>query len=165
MPNIPIVDEKDGIIDFKDKKFRTKDDIYRISSLWIMNSKGEILLAQRHKSKMLHPNTWWPAVAGTVDEQETYKETIIRETEEELGLKNIEFQLWPKVRIKDDYWFFCQWFVACVDKDISEFIPQETEVQALRWINSNELLREYKKSPEIYIPSMKNCLELFVINK
>lgn len=113
---------------------------------------------------MLHPNTWWPAVAGTVDEQETYEETIIREAEEELGLKNIEFQLWPKVRIKDDYWFFCQWFVACADKDISEFIPQETEVQALRWISPDELSREYQESPEIYIPSMKSCLELFAIN-
>jgi len=52
---IPIVDEKDKIIGYKDRKEIQKEDIYRVSALWITNSKDEILLAQRAFSKSHDP--------------------------------------------------------------------------------------------------------------
>ncbi len=88
MSKIIVVDENDKEIGVKERSKITHDDIYRVSGLWLTNSKGEILLAQRsfNKPRDNDPGKWGPAVAGTVDEDETYKENIQKEIKEELGL-------------------------------------------------------------------------------
>lgn len=44
-------------------------DIFRTASLWITNSNGDILLAQRKFDKKVDPGKWAEAVVGTVEEQ------------------------------------------------------------------------------------------------
>ncbi len=78
---ISIVDENDNIITCKFRKCLTPKDIYRVSALWIKNSKGEILLAKRVLTKLHNPGKWGSAVEGTVPKGESYKETLIREAE------------------------------------------------------------------------------------
>jgi len=118
---IVIVDENDKIIGYKSRNTLKKEDIYRVSVLWITNFLGEILLAKRHHTKIHHPGKWGPAVAGTVDEGETYQDNIMKETEEELGLKNVNLELGPKTKTDDEYRHFTQWYTLCTDKNISEF--------------------------------------------
>ena len=86
---IPVVNQQDEIIGYKEKSLITTDDIYRVSALWITDTTGRILLAKRAFTKSRHPGLWGPAVAGTVEEGETYESNIIKEAEEEIGLKNI----------------------------------------------------------------------------
>lgn len=88
---IIIVDENDTIIGHKNRDSMEDGDMYRVSALWIQNSKGDILLAQRSFDKRNDPGKWGPAVAGTVEEGETYESNIIKEAEEEIGLKNSHF--------------------------------------------------------------------------
>lgn len=52
---IPIVNLDDEIIGYKERSKITSQDIYRVSALWIENSKGEILLAQRGFMKRNNP--------------------------------------------------------------------------------------------------------------
>jgi isopentenyldiphosphate isomerase len=52
---IPIVNLDDEIIGYKERSEITLQDIYRVSALWIENSKGEILLAQRGFMKKHNP--------------------------------------------------------------------------------------------------------------
>ncbi len=52
---IIIVNEKDEIIWYKKRWTLEKEDIYRVSALWLINSKWEILLAQRAFTKKHHP--------------------------------------------------------------------------------------------------------------
>ena len=85
---IIIVDKNDKIIGYKIRGTLDKNGIYRVSALWITNSLGEILLARRSRKKDKHPLKWGPAVAGTVEEGETYEQNIVKEAWEELGLKN-----------------------------------------------------------------------------
>ena len=54
-PKIIVVDENDKIIGHKNRGTLKKEDIYRVSALWITNSRGEILLARRHHTKSHHP--------------------------------------------------------------------------------------------------------------
>ncbi|MDO8661039.1 MAG: NUDIX domain-containing protein, partial [Candidatus Woesearchaeota archaeon] len=89
-PKIVIVNDNDEIIGYKDRDSIENNELYRVSALQITNSNGEILLARRHRNKKHDPLKWGPAVAGTVEEGETYLENIIKEAEEELGLKNIK---------------------------------------------------------------------------
>ena len=63
------MDENDNIISYKDIDNLDKEDIYRVSALWITNSKREILLARRHHTKNHHPRKFGPAVSET-DEKE-----------------------------------------------------------------------------------------------
>lgn len=83
---IPIVNLDDEIIGYKPRKDITLQDVYRVSALWIENSQGEILLAQRGFLKSVDPGKWGAAVAGTVEKDESYEENILKEMQEELGL-------------------------------------------------------------------------------
>jgi isopentenyldiphosphate isomerase len=58
MPLIPIVDEDDIIIEYVERNDRKTDQRYRVAALWATNTKGEILIAQRHRSKKHHPLLW-----------------------------------------------------------------------------------------------------------
>lgn len=95
---IPIVNESDEVIAYKERESIAVEDIYRVSALWVKNSKGESLLAQRAFTKKHSPGKWEPAVAGTVEEGEDYDSNIIKEIEEELGLKDIKIFKAKKIR-------------------------------------------------------------------
>src|SRR3989338_3993719 len=113
---IPIVNEQDEIIGYKDRKDRNKVDIARITGLWLWNEKGEALLAQRSFNKKMHPGMWGPAVAGTVEEGETYESNIIKESEEEIGLTNIQLVSGARLRKRTNYNYFVQQFSIVLDK-------------------------------------------------
>lgn len=161
MAKVIIVNEKDEQIGLKDRKDIKKDDIYRVSGLWIKNSKNQVLLAQRGLNKKHDPGKWGPAVAGTVEEGESYEKNIIKETEEELGLKNVKFEKGPKIRWYGKHNYFCQWFILTIDKDISEFKIQKEEVEKISWFDKEELIKEAKNHPEKFLKGINDWLEMF----
>jgi isopentenyldiphosphate isomerase len=152
---IPIVNEKDEVICFKERKDVLPTDIYRVSSLWIENSKGKVLLAQRVFTKKHDPGKWGPAVAGTVEEGETYESNIIKEMEEELGLTNINFVKDTKRLTEGHHRFFRQRFIAKIDVEIEELKIQEDEVAAVKWFNMKELKELILNKPDMFVPSME----------
>lgn len=159
-PKIAVVDAEDNIIAYKDRTALGDDDIYRVSALWITNSKGDILLARRHRNKAHHPGKWGPAVAGTVEEGETYEENILKEAEEELGLTNELLTLGPKAVTKGQYHHFTQWFFLQIDRDASSFILQEDEVEEVRWMALELLNQDLLDHPEDYLPSLPEAISL-----
>lgn len=156
-----IVDENDEIIGYKERGTLDQSDIYRVSALWIQNSKGDILLAQRKFTEDNDPGKWGPAAAGTNDEGETYESNIIKEAEEEIGLKHCDFQKIDKVRVGGKYNFFCQRFLLVTDKEIGDFAIQEDEVEQIKWFKKGELLEELKNNPDKFVGSIKDCVDLF----
>ncbi|MEK7619486.1 MAG: NUDIX domain-containing protein [Patescibacteria group bacterium] len=158
---IQIVNENDEIIGHKERGTLDNTDIYRVSALWITNSKGEILLARRHRSKSHHPGMWGPAVAGTVDEGENYEQNIIKEAEEELGLKGIRPVLGPKIKVDNVYHHFTQWYTLVVDKDPGDFTLQEDEVEEVRWISPDALSILLRDQPQDFLPTFKSYFDLF----
>lgn len=160
-PKTIIVNASDEIIGHKTRNAVNKEDIYRVSALWIINSKGEILLARRHHTKSHHPNMWGPAVAGTVEEGETYASNMIKETEEEIGLKYIKPTLGPKMEITGEHHHFTQWFTLKVDKDINDFKIQEDEVEEIKWFTPQELRNGLQVQPDEFLPRMNEYFKLF----
>ena len=151
---IPIVDENDeiiGVVDGKNEIDLHPELIYRACSLWITNSKDEILLARRAFNKDHDQGKWGPAVAGTVEEVETYESNIIKEAEEELGLKNIKPIRGEKLRKKTKWNYFFQRFYLILDKDISEFKIQENEVAEIKWFTEEELKKELREHPDNFL--------------
>jgi len=160
--NLIVVDENDNIIDHMPQDLVDKKHlIYRTTALWIKNSKGEILLARRGYNMSHHPGKWGPAVAGTVEQGESYKQTIIREAKEELCLKNIKIKKGPKTLTQGDYNHFVQWYSCIVDKQAKEFNFQKEEIAEIKWFSKTEFLKEIKTNPEEFLKRMQEYLEMF----
>lgn len=158
---IQIVDKKDKIIRYKERKDVTHDDIYRVSALWITNSKGEVLIAQRALSKKSDPGKWGPSVAGTLEKGETYNSNIIKEAFEEIGLKDINPKKSLKIAAKGEHNHFSQWYTLCVDKNIEEFKVDPIEVMAIKWISKETLIKDMKTKTSQYIRSMPRIVKDF----
>jgi len=156
---IIIVDEKDQEIGLKDRKNRDQKDIYRVAALWITNNQGEILLAQRAFNKKHHPGKWGPAVAGTIEAGETYESNIIKEAEEELGLKGIKFQPGPKTRTVGEYNHFTQWFKLKLDQPIEAFTVNPDEVAEIKWFTRQEIEENLKNNPADFLSKMKDYIK------
>ncbi|MFH1052797.1 MAG: NUDIX domain-containing protein [Candidatus Woesearchaeota archaeon] len=161
-PNIIVVDENDNIINHKSRQeVDEKGLIYRVSALWIKNSKGESLLARRAFSKSHSPGLWGPAVAGTVEQGESYEDSIIKEAEEELGLNIFSFEKGPKIRSKDKYPHFTQWFTCKIDRPVKEFSIQKDEVAEIKWFSRQKIEKQLKANPEEFLINMQKYLEMF----
>ncbi len=153
---IIIVNKDDEIICSKEREILdNKKDICRVSALLIKNSKGQILLAKRAYTKKQNPGRWGPSVAGTVEEGESYKSNIIKEADEELGLKNIKPKTWIKNHtLGEKYQHFTQWFTLTLDKPLSYFRPNE-EVAEVRWYSKNEILNLIKSNSDEVLYSIQ----------
>lgn len=160
---IPLVNDKDEIIGKKDRaEINYAQDIFRTASLWITNSKGEVLLAQRKFDKKVDPGKWGEAVGGTVEGNDSYEETVIREAQEELGLTGVGPMIGPKQFITVPCRYFVQWYTATVDKPIQDFVIQPEEVEQIAWIPLEQLKSEIENTPDKYIGEMGEILSLFV---
>ncbi len=150
-----IVDEHDNPIGVKNRKDITGDDIYRVSSLWITNSKGEILLARRAYTESHDPGMWGPAANGTVEEGETYESNIIKEAEEELGLTNLKIEIGEKHESHRTWHYFVQRFRATVDVPIEAFRYPKDEVAEMKWFTEDELRAAIAKNPDEFLHSVQ----------
>lgn len=161
---IPIVNEQDELIEYKDIDERKDGEICRVSALWVTNEKGEILLAKRALVKKREPGLWGPAVAGTVEEGETYESNIIKEAAEEIGLTNFLPKEEKKVRRSTSHEYFNQWFSAQIDSEYI-FRKKDDEVDEVRWFTKDEVLEFYKENPEKFVPSFILTINSFILKK
>jgi len=160
---IQIVDDNDSLIAIKDSKSLDKGDIWRISALWVKNSRGDILLARRSYNKRLDPGKWGPATAGTLEPDETYESNILKEAKEEIGLdlSKHNFEKLNKTRRIGEQNYFCQWFKIVLDWDIDDFKIDEREVHEIKWFTKEEALNELKNKPEEFLHNMENRIKDF----
>ncbi len=158
MALITIVDKDNNVIDGKSRNDITHGDIYRVSSLWIKNSKGQVLLAQRSFSKSHSPGKWGPAASGTVEYDETYIHNVIKETKEELGIDlNTQELLQGPLGFNDRVWkYFSQSFIYTCDLDISEFVIQDIEVSAIKWFDKTAIDELIQSNREMFTESFES---------
>lgn len=124
MACIVIVDENDTPIGVKERgEIDAAKDRYRVTGLWLTNSKGDILLAQRALTKKVNPGLWGPAVAGTVEEGETYDENIVKEIREELGIRLsiTDLKKVKKFRVDGPRHYFSQFYTYTADTPAPDF--------------------------------------------
>ena len=161
---IIIVDKNDKVIRLEEWEDLKNEDIYRVSGLWIENSKGEVLLARRALSKSHDPNRWGPAVAGTLEEGETYDSNILKEAEEEIGFKNVKFEKGPKSKIMlvGRLRYFLQWYMVKIDQPLSEFKIKKSEVAEVKWFSKDEIKKKLKENPSDFIYSIDQWVGLFL---
>lgn len=156
-----IVDENDNLIGHKWKEeFDPEQDIYRVSALWLRNLKGQVLLAQRGLKKKNGGGQWGPAVAGTLEYDETYEDNIIKEISEEIGLRGLTLQRGTKRYIEaDGRKYFCVYFYGVSDIAVDVFVLEEGLVETVRWVSEEWLADDILRHPDAYVGGMADNIQ------
>lgn len=124
-------------------------DYHIVVHVWIVNSKGELLIQRRQLDKKDWAGMWDCAAAGSAILGENSRDAAIRETKEEIGL-DIELKdLDPLFTIKFSSGFDDNWLVR-QDVNLEDLVLQQEEVADLKWA-SMEDIREMLVNSE-FIP-------------
>ena len=146
---IPIVNEKDEVVKYIERNELAVGDTFRVAGLWVYDKEGNILLARRALSKKRHPGLWSVAVAGTVEENETYDSNIVKEMEEELGIVGyIPKKVLKDYREADDG--IKRWathYNLILPREY-QFTLREDEVIETKWYTPQELVDDVTSHPE-----------------
>lgn len=92
---LPLVDEQGKIIGkaTRSQVHKNKSLLHPVVHLHVFNSKGELFLQKRPVNKSVQPGKWDTAVGGHVGLGETIEQSLMREANEELGIKNFKADL------------------------------------------------------------------------
>jgi isopentenyl-diphosphate delta-isomerase len=157
---VVLVDEKDKEIGIEEKiKAHREGKLHRAFSIFIFNSKGELLLQKRAKSKYHSGGLWSNTCCSHPRPKETMEEAVKRRLKEEMGIEcEVKFfdKIIYKAKVGDlieneiDYIF-----VGNFDGNPK---PSKDEVEDWKWIKLNDLKNDIKKNPEKYTPWLKIIL-------
>jgi len=165
---IPIVNENDEIIDHIERN-ELDYSIHRSrsSSCWVLDGKSNVLIAQRSFDKRFNPGKWSESVGGTVDKDCSYRDTIIKEIGEELGVDLANFDLIEGIKqyIDADERYFVQWYTVIIDRPAEYFKIQNEELEQVAWISIEQLKREVKEMPGKYVSGMDKIIQTLDFSK
>lgn len=137
----------------RDKVGTKKNEYQLIVHICIFNSKGELLIQNRNKTKSSWPNLWDITAGGGAVAGESSQEAILRELYEELGINIKLSDIRPRITINFEYGFDD---IYIIEKDISinTLKLQHSEVSEVKWaslenistmIKNNEFMPYYEE--------------------
>ncbi|MGG0667348.1 NUDIX domain-containing protein [Lederbergia citrisecunda] len=131
-------------------------DYHLVVSIWIINSRQEILLAKRHPEK-LYPNMW-ECPGGSALAGENSLEAALREVKEEIGidLSSCNGELMKSERRMHnfrDVWLFTH------DFSIEDTVLQPEEVIDAKWVTILELESLFNEG--VVVPSLRYYKSFF----
>jgi isopentenyldiphosphate isomerase len=174
---IDIVDGNDEVVGKKEKDIVHKDgDWHRVAHVWVFNSKGEVLCHKRADCKKLFPSLWDMIIGGHTDVDESYKDAVVREAAEEIGIRFdierlAEIGKWKGVAnpTEPNNREFIKIFAVKHDASIESLKPKEDEISELKFISLQKLKEMSKNEQEkkrfvsfVYFDDIVESLENFI---
>jgi isopentenyl-diphosphate delta-isomerase len=153
---VVLVDKADKEIGFEKKAqvHSLLTPLHRAFSLFLFNSKKELLLQQRSKEKKTWPGTWSNSCCGHPLPDESYENAVLRRARFELGI-----ELQTVIKVLDYQYCFskdgimeneiCPVFTGLWDGAVH---PRPDEVQAVQWIKWENWVKETLLHPDHYSP-------------
>lgn len=176
MEYLDIVDENDNVIWINTRKESyLNKTTNRIISVWVFNSKWEILLQKRSKTCSFMPEAWSMSAGWHVSSWENYIEAAKKELYEELGIEAeldfIDKYYADRLEInwnlnKDDKSHFCfhSVYKTIYDWEFNFLREDNDEVDEIRFFDLSEL-REFIYSDTMIMPSTIYILERYFLWK
>jgi isopentenyl-diphosphate delta-isomerase len=128
--------------------------LHRGFSVFLFNSRGELLLQQRSRVKKTFPLVWSNSVCGHPGAGETPIEAARRRLKNELGINDVKeiHMILPDYRYRAEMGGIvenelCPVLVAFSDKSPK---PHKDEVENTRWIPWSKFLKEAREIPSKY---------------
>lgn len=118
-------------------------EYHLVVHIWIVSSKGEILLQRRSDKKKLMPGEW-AATGGAAISGESSYTAANRELFEELGIPSNKETLKKLFRLKRRNSLLDVWMIKS-DISLQELKLQKSEVAEARWVTEDELSDMIKK--------------------
>jgi isopentenyl-diphosphate delta-isomerase len=157
MELVVLVDEYNNEIGTAAKETVHSDHtpLHRGFSLFVFNTKGDVLVTKRAATKKTFPDIWTNAVCGHPSPHETVVAAAIRRLKDELGITGVEVQETSPYRyrfvdkngiVENE---ICPILVTTFNGDPS---PTRDEVGDWKWVNWNEFLNSIKINSDIYSP-------------
>lgn len=165
MDELILVDKDDNEIGNEEKvKCHLGEGIlHRAFSVFIFNNKGDLLLQQRGKEKMLWPLYWSNTCCSHPRKGEDYEGAAERRLKEEMGFScpvkfigKFQYQV-PYKNIGSEN-ELCSVLVGMYTGRV---VPNPEEVESWKWIDYKNLLEDVEKNPDMYTPWFKMELEIF----
>ena len=111
-------------------------EYYVCCEVWLTNSKGEMLVTQRHPNKKA--GGLWEFVGGGVLAGETTTEAAVREVREETGILLTENEL-TLLHVYKQRNYFMDIYLVKKDVDIESLVLDKTETIDAKWVSKKEL--------------------------
>lgn len=141
---------------------------HKAIAVFIINSKGQVLLQKRSSNKKMWPNMWDITSGGHVLSGEFGFQAAIRETKEELGVnldrEDITFigsviSNNKKNDILDKH--FNEYYIVNKDIDETKLKLQKEEVSEVKWMDKQEIINRIKNNYD-GITDKAGCWEYLV---
>lgn len=149
-----LVNELDEVIGSMEKmEAHQKGVLHRAFSVFLFNSKGEMLLQQRAACKYHSPNKWTNACCSHQRSGETTMAAAKRRLEEELGITACEVQSAYSFIYKADVGgglFEHEYDHVLTGKYEGEIPFNEEEVQAFKYLSIKDIEKDLQDQPENY---------------
>ena len=159
---VVLVTEKDEVIGLMEKMQAHENGIlHRAFSVFLYNSKGEMLLQKRAAEKYHSPNQWTNACCSHPRIEETYEQAAKRRIKEELGIDcELEEKFWfiYKADVGQNLWEH-ELDHVFVGNYEGEFNLNKEEVAEVRYISLENLNIELENNPENFTEWFKIILE------
>ena len=169
MEYLDIVDENDCVIGKASfDEVRSKGLRRRTVNIIVARDKSllEILIAKRSARQVSSPNKWHVSAGGHVDSGETYIEAGYREMREELFANQtppVPPILSEIARYLNDVPAKRKFENTCLLYAVhpGPFTVDNEEIEEVRWVNPEEVVRESRRLPEEYTATLKDAIVRF----
>lgn len=154
-----LVDKDDNVLGYKDKVECHKGDgiLHRAFSIFIFNSKNELLLQKRSDKKLLWPLYWSNSCCSHPRQGEDYETSTHRRLKEELGIDTnlkylFKFQYQANFQNIGSENELCSVYFGKSDVQI---IVNENEIAEWKFVNIAQMENEMETNPEHFTPWFK----------
>jgi len=160
--DVIIVDKDDRIICNEEKiKAHKEGMLHRAFSIFIFNSKKELLLQKRGLKKYHSGGKWSNTCCSHPEQEENIKEQAEERLKKEMGisteLKEI-FSFVYKTKVDNNLTEheYDHVFLGYYNNDPK---PDKNEVDNWKWMDIEKLEQDIKNNPDKYTPWLKICLD------
>ena len=156
------VDENDNVTGKGGKlKVHREGKLHRAFSLFVFNSKGELLLQRRAKSKYHSGGLWTNTCCSHQRDGETLEKAIHRRLKKDMGfgceLKEV-FTFTYRVKF-DDGLFENEYDHVFFGEFDGKPEPNPEEVDKWKWVGLEELRKDIRKNPDDYTYWLKVSID------
>lgn len=162
---VVLIDEQDTPLGLMEKQqAHVAGLLHRAFSVFVFNSKNELLLQQRAAEKYHSPSLWTNSCCSHPRENETYEEAAHRRLQEELGFDcevEEKFHFIYKAKLGEQLYEheLDRVFVGYYEGEMN-INPEE--VKAVKWISMVDLIADMKEHPENYTAWFKIIFDKYL---